>query len=304
MHVKNDFWMRERECERIFAAGKPYYLITTEHSEWLLYKTREEFIVGSNLVAISAARAELAVLDDTVMNNHHHVLGKGRRSNVDAFTDDLREKMRRYQLSLGNPSLKELKIQVDEVLDLRQFRNYVCYIDRNAYVARLDSTPNGYPWGSGNLFFNGNLCMMAEGTAWNTLSIEKRRKICRSHDIELPASYRVRSEQILRSSFVDYKHTESLFNSANQYFSMLTRRGEADVEIARLKGESIQLPNEEVFQIVGSWYPESGIRSLDAAERLEVARSMKKRLNSSNKQIAQVLRLPLNDVDRMFPRPQ
>ena len=304
MHVKNDFWMRERECERIFAAGKPYYLITTEHSEWLLYKTREEFIVGSNLVAISAAESGLVVLDDTVMNNHHHVLGKGSSSNARDFADILREKMRRYQLSLGNPSLKELKIQIDDVLDLKQFRNYVGYIDRNAYVARLDSTPAGYPWGSGNLFFNGNLWMMSEGVAWDTLSVEKRRKICQSHSINLPSSYRVRDGMILRSSFIDYRHTEGLFNSANQYFSMLTRRGEADVEIARMKGEGIQLPNEEVFQIVGSWYPESGIRGLGAPERWGAARSMKKRLNSSNKQIAQVLHLPLTDVDRIFPRPQ
>ncbi len=303
MHVTNDFWMRERECERIFAAGGPYFLITTEHLNWLLYKRKEEYIVGSNLVAISAAETGFVVLDDSVMNNHHHVLGRGRRSNAEMFTDHLREKMRRYQLSLGNPSLKELRIQIDEVLDIKQFRNYVGYIDRNAYVARLDSTPTGYPWGSGNLFFNGNLWMMTDGVSWNSLSIEKRRKICRSHDVTLPSSYKVRDGMILRSSFVDYKHTESLFNSANQYFSMLTRRGEADVEIARLKGEGIQLPNEEVFQIVGSWCPESGIRGLAASERLEMARSMKKRLNSSNKQIAQVLRLSLVEVERMFPRP-
>ena len=303
MHVKNDFWMRERECERIFAAGGPYYLITTEHVDWLLYKTRDEFITGSNLVAISAAETGFVVLDDTVMNNHHHILGRGHRSNADNFSVRLREKMRRYQLSLGNPSLKELRIQIDEVQDLKQFRNYVGYIDRNAYVARLDSTPAGYPWGAGNLFFNGNLWLMNEGVAWNSLSIENRRRICRSHAIDLPSSYRVRDGMILRSSFVDHKHTESLFNSANQYFSMLTRRGEADVEIARMKGESIQLPNEEVFQIVGSWYPESGIRGLGTTERLETAQSMKKRLNSSNKQIAQVLRLPLGEVEKMFPRP-
>lgn len=45
------------------------------------------------------------------------------------------------------------------------------------------------------------------------------------------------------------------------------------------------------------------IRGLAASERLEMARSMKKRLNSSNKQIAQVLRLSLVEVERMFPRP-
>ena len=304
MHERSDFWMRERECERIFLTRGPYSMITTEHKDWLLYKSVEEFIVGTNLVAISAAASGLVILDDIQMNNHHHILGAGSRSSVYAFTEQFREKMRRYQVCLGNPSLKEWKIQIDEVNDLRQLRNYVGYIDRNAYVARLDSTPTGYPWGSGHLFFNGNLWMMSEGDAWNALSVEKRRKICRSHNVDMPESFRVKGGMILRSSFVDYHHTESLFNSANQYFSMLTRRGEADIEIARMIGEGIQLPNEEVFQVVGSWYPDSNLRNLDAPQRLEAAKSMKKRLNSSNKQISQVLRLSLSDVDRLFPKPK
>ena len=302
MHVRNDYWMRERECERIFAAGGPYYMITTEHLDWLLYKTREEFIVGTNIVAISAAESGLAILDDIQMNNHHHIMGEGSSSRVDDFIDRLRERMRRFQLSLGNKSLKDWNIRVDETTDLGLFRKRIGYIDRNAYVARLDSTPTGYPWGSGNLLFNGNLWLMTEGEPWYSLSIEKRRKICRSHNVEMPRSIKVRDGMILRSSFVDYKRTESLFNSANQYFSMLSRQGESDIEIARMLGESIQLPNEEVFKIVSSWYPDSGIREMSAEDRLKAAQTMKRKLDSSNKQISQVLNLRIDDVDRMFPR--
>ena len=122
-----------------------------------------------------------------------------------------------------------------------------------------------------------------------------------SHDIDMPDSFRVCEGMILRRSFVQYKRTESLFNSANQYFMFLCRRGESDVEIGRKIGEQIQLPSDEVFQIVGSWYPGSSVRDLAPKDRLEAAQSMKRRLNSSNKQISQVLRLPLDAVDRMFP---
>lgn len=67
-------------------------------------------------------------------------------------------------------------------------------------------------------------------------------------------------------------------------------------------GESIQLPNEEVFKIVSSWYPDSGIREMSAEDRLKAAQTMKRKLDSSNKQISQVLNLRIDDVDRMFPR--
>jgi hypothetical protein len=302
MHERNDYWMRERECERIFAAGGPYFMINTEHVDWLLYKTREEFIVGTNLVAIAAAESGFHILDDVQMNNHHHVLGEGTRSRADAFADLLREKERKFQTSLGNRSLKDWEIRVDATTDLQQFRNRVAYIDRNAYVVRLDSTPNGYPWGSGGLFFNGNLWMMSEGLPWKSLTIEKKRKICRSHNIDMPDTYKTLGGMILRRSFVDYKRTESMFNSANQYFTKLTRHGEADVEISKALGEKIQLPTEEVFQIVGGWFPGSSVRELEVKDRLEAAKAMKTRLNSSNKQISQVLRLPEDQLERLFPR--
>ena len=301
MHRRNDFWMRERECERLFEATGPYYFITTQNLGWLLYKSREEFITGTNLLAVSASEAGFEIVDEIQMNNHHHVIGAGSLQKARAFCSSFKDKMRRYQLSLGNKSLKDWEIRVDLTSDVKQFRNRVAYTDRNAYVVRLDSTPFGYPWGSANLFFNGNMWLSNPGTAWNDLTIDTRRSICRSHDIDLPEAYRVVDGMITRQSFVNYRLTESLFNSANQYFTMLSRHGEADIELSKMLGEGIQLPNEEVFQIVGSWHSGSSLRDLAMEERLGSAKRMKTQLGSSNKQISQILQLDLQAVERMFP---
>ena len=304
MHERNTYWTRERECEQLFAGTGPYYMVTTAQQDWLLYKSREEFIAGTNMVAVSAALSGFTIVDDVQMNNHHHMIGYGSVGTVESFVEILREKGRRLQLALGNRSLKDWNIRIDETADLRQFRNQVGYVDRNAFVARRDSTPTGYPWGSAYLFFNGNLWMQQEGKPWGELSIARRRDVCRSHDVCLPERYRVLDRMILRSSFVDYERTESLFNSANQYFSMLTRHGEADIEIARLLGEGIQLPNEEVFQIVGGWFPGQKISTMSMEEKFVAARKMKKQLGCTNKQIVQILQLAPNMVDQLFPHPR
>ena len=304
MSERNDYWMRERECESRFAAFEPCFMITTPQQDWLMYKSREEFIVGTNITAIAAGLSGFVVLNDVQMNNHHHILGTGTRNQVESFVRLFSDKMRRFQNTVGNGSLKNWKIRIDETTDLQQFRNRTAYIDRNPYVVRLDSTPSGYPWSSAGLFFNGNLWMMEKGDPFQSLSIDARRIICRSKIIDLPNTYRVFRGMILRSSFVDYHRTESMFNSANQYFSLLYRRGEADVEIARMLGEGIQLPNEEVFQIVAGWFEGRKIRDLNLQERLVAARKMKKELACANKQIVQILRLPAEDVDIMFPRAQ
>lgn len=302
-YEKNDFWDRERECERFFIERGPFYYITTENLNWLLYQNREEFIMGTNILAISAARSGFTIVDDVQMNNHHHVMGAGTAEQAKTFADLLHGAERKYQTSLGRPHLKVWDIKIDRVPDLKQFRNQVAYTDRNAYVARIDSMPMGYAWGSANLFFNGNLWLMNEGVPFAEVGGREKRTICRSHEVELPANYRAYGGMILRRSFVEYHTTERLFNSANQYFTMLTKRGEADIEMAQLLGERIQLPHEEVLQIVGKWFSGKRISDLKYEEKLQTAQKMKQRLASSNRQIIQITGLSPEDVDRLFPKP-
>lgn len=303
MKTNNEFYEQELECERLFDAAGPFWFITTDSPDWLLYKSREEFIAGTNILAVSAAESGLTIVGDIQMNNHHHVMGRGTPSQAVAFRKIFREKIRRYQLSIGNKSLRDWNIRIDPTEDLKSFRNRIAYTDRNAYVVRRDSMPTGYPWGSSYLMFNGTLWMMDRGEAWASLSIDMKRRICRSHKICLPESYRVLDGMILRGSFVDYRLTEGLFNSANQYFSFLSRHGEADVEIAQMLGEGFQLPNEEVFQIVAGWFRGRSLKELSAVEKAIAAKKMKLRLSASNKQITQVLQLPPQDVERLFPVP-
>jgi len=300
---KKDFWERERDCERYFAEGGPYYFITTEDLDWMLYESREEFITGTNIVSISGAHSGFSIMDDVQMNNHHHFLGSGRYEVAFSFAEELHKAERKFQKSLGKPSLKEWEIRIDPVTTLKAFRNITAYIDRNAYVARLDSMPTGYPWGSASLFFNGSLWLMDSGSKFRDLGGREKRVICRSHNVDLPESYRVKNGMILRSSFIDYHATERLFNSANQYFTSLTRRGEADIEVAAMIGEKIQIPNEEVFQIVNGWFPGQTLRELEPEIRLKAALKMRKSLGSSNRQISQVLRLSAEEVNRLFPKP-
>jgi len=271
-HEKNDYWLRERECERCFAAGGPYYFISTENLDWLLYTKAEEFVAGTNFLGISAGRSGLRILDEIQMNNHHHVLGEGTYAQVCDFCDLMKTQNGRYQQAIGHPSLKDWAFWIDETKDLRSFRNRVGYIDRNAYLARLDSMPSGYPWSSANLFFNGNLWLRKEGVEYGSLGVRAKKAICHSHDVSLPSNFRVLDGMLLRSSFVDYKKTERLFNSANQYFSSLTKRGEADIEIAAMLGESIQVPSEEVVQIVSGWFPGQKIWQLEKQVAYEAAK--------------------------------
>ena len=289
-----DIWDKIRNCEQAFLDGGPFFIVTTENLPWLLFTCDREFMDGTNMVAVSLAGLPIRLLNEVQMNNHMHFLMEGPFEQIRLFTE-------RYQLARGNPSLAHWDIQIKAIDGLRNLQNAILYISRNPSVARRNVTPVGYRWSSAQFMFNNNLVNYLPGVPFKSLTYRKKRDIVHSRELILPDSYRVLDGMILRQSFVDYKRAEEFFESAHQYFRLLARRVESDTETARWLGESILLPNEDVFRIVADWYNKKTVNLLSPVQRLEAARRMKAELMSNNKQIAQVLRLPLAQIDTFFP---
>ena len=296
-------WEREDQCERTFQEGGPFFIVTTENLPWLLFTNEREFRDGTNMEAVALAGLGLRMLNDVQMNNHLHFLLEGPYEQVLLFTDRFRKAMSRYQLAKGNPSLAKWDIRIKPITELKYLRNAHLYISRNPYVAGRNVTPTGYKWSGAQLMFNDNLCFYAAGTPFNDLTYREKREITRSRDVTLPETYRVLDGAVLRQSFVDYRRAESFFESAHRYFYLLARKVEADAETARWIGEQILLPNEDVFRIVSDWYNVKYVSLLRPEQRLEAARRMKAELMSNNKQVSQVLKLPLDQVNQFFPIP-
>lgn len=292
---------KEQVCQELFLNGGPFFIVTTENLPWIMFSSEEDFVNGTNMMAVAVAGLGIRLLNEVEMNNHLHFLFEGPETEVILFTERFRKSMSRYQISKGNPSLSGWKIQIKPINDLKNLRNAILYISRNPYVAGRNCTPLGYKWSSAKLMFNDNLTEYHPGTPFEKLTFREKRIITRSRDITLPACYCVKDGMILRQSFVDYHRAEAFFESAHQYFFQLSRRVEADAETARWIGESLLLPNEDVFRIVADWYKVKSISYLSPDERLKAARRMKAELGSNNKQIAQVLRIPLAQVDQFFP---
>lgn len=296
-----NYWNREQECERLFLEGGPFYIVTTENLPWLLFACERDFMDGANMVAVSVHELALRLLADVEMNNHLHFVFEGAYEQVLVFVERFRKMMSRYQLAKGNPSLNRWDIQIKSIDNLKYLRNALLYVFRNPSVAMRNCTPLGYKWSSAQLMFNENLYRYSQGVPYNSLTYREKRLIAHSRELILPDSYRVLDGMILRECFVDYKRAESFFESAHQFFYQLGRKVESDAETARWIGEKILLPNEDVFGIVSAWYNVQKTSLLSTNQRLEAARRMKAELMSNNKQIAQVLRIPIEQVDQFFP---
>ena len=300
---RNDFFLMDNVCRRIYEDGGPFFMVTTEDLPWLLFQTDREFMEGTNIIAIALSGTGVRLLVDVQMNNHIHLLVEGKEENAKLFVYRLRKRMVAFARRKDR-SLTAWKIQVKRIVDIDNLRNAILYIARNPYVAMRNTTPLGYRWGSAHLLFNQNLADYATGVPYKDLIQKEKRAICHSHETDLSDRYMVNDGMILRTSFVDYRRAEEFFISANQFFQWLSRRKESDIETARWIGESILLPNDDVFRIVSDWYGVRSLRTLNVETRLEAARRMRHDLSSNNKQISQVLQIPLSQINALFPVPK
>jgi len=287
----------------------PFWFICADHRDRVLFKSETDFKEAVNATAIAAARNGVKVYGDVYMSNHAHwIVGSCSREQAQTFYDDWTRHLAKWDsLVNGITDLRNWPGKIYEVPDLKAFRSMFAYLARNPYVAISDATPFGYRWGSADLFFNDNVRDYDLGVPYSSLSIRGKRLICRSKNIDLPERYRVRDGRILKLSYIEMPGTQSLFNSGNQYFNMLARNAETNLEIARMIGEKITLPDDEVFGIACSISQaefKSPLKTLDVPRRLELARILHFEYGSNNRQISQILRLPVDEINRVFPIPQ
>lgn len=303
-HNGSNYGEREQFCELAFSSGGPYFQLCMDALPFDIFTCEEDFKTGMNMLAVSVAGCRVVVYNEILMSNHGHLILGGEEAECLIVFSGFKRRLRHFDLSRGYKGrLDDWKASLWPITTLRQMRNEIVYVSRNSYVAIKDTTPTGYPWGSGDLFFNDNL-RNYYSVPFNSLPARFRRTVCHSHEIEMPAGYRFGNGMILPSSYVDKAGTEAFFNTANQYFSMLARHAEADVEIARRINEPVVLPDDEMFSTVSSWslaMYKKGIKELTLSERLELAKRMKYNAASPNGQIARILSFRKTEIDNLFP---
>ena len=306
-HEGRTFAEREIRCESAFSSGGPYYQLCMDNLPFDIFTSEEDFKTGMNMLAISLVGAPVVVFNVILMHNHGHLIMGGEEIECRKVFGQFKRKISMFDARRGfKQRLEGWDCTCWPITTLGQMRNELVYVSRNGYAAIKDATPTGYPWGSGDIFFN-DILRNYYSVPFNSLPARYRRTICHSHEIEMPEGYRFGNGMILPASYVEKTKTEAIFNTANQYFSMLAKHAEADVEIARRMNEVIVIPDDEMFSNVCSWsnatYKKS-IRELSMAERFELAKRMKFNTASPNEQISRILCLRRTDVDSMFPIPK
>lgn len=297
--------------ERLFRERGPFFHVCSKSVDVVLFTDDLDRKTVLLYLALAAWESSVVILAYAIMSNHIHVLLAG--DVPEQFYLKFMKRLNTYLSRHGDRSRKlPEEPTIVPVTSLIQFMNVAAYVIRNQYVVDQSVNPVSHIWCSGYLYFNSMMKQLMRELQYapaESLSTRKVRALTHSKESSLPPGViKFRNDFPAPSSFVDHELVEQLFSSARQFFSIVFRNIEGQVETALMLGETPVVPDEEMSRLMWKYcrneWGVQGFRDLTAAQRIDLAKHMKYAYHSSNGQVARITRLPRGDVDALFPNAQ
>lgn len=288
-----------------------------------LFLDTTDFKDGMNRVAILSLRFNILILAFVLMDTHIHFVLYGAFEECQAFVHEF---MRLTGMSLSfrhGEKAKTHAIPIDYkvIHDADYLRNAICYDFRNPTVAGIKYMFYDYPWSSGPTMFRSEkgwaraMWTLTEDRncpqeildyfkikrAWELGDQKETRQILKSHDV-LPDDWILIDGVIFPGCYIPLDIVTSIFRSHKSFLFFCGRNNEKEMDKDSGQLSRLSLPNDEMKQhrdeIIAEKFGDRTIRSLNAEERMEVARTLRSRYRASIKQIANIVRMPVEMVEK------
>lgn len=302
------FYEAESQCEFAFMNNGPYYHLCTPGGQTeILFEEEEDFRFAMNLAAFCTWQSDgVTILTFEIMKNHLHAVMVGERERIIAWFNLFKRRLQRYFMDKGIvKDLTGFNASLFPIDNLETLRNTIAYVNRNGYLVDTRYTPFSYPWGANRFFYNPDIPFL-QGNRYGNLNFREKRQLFRSHTIDYPDDHLVLNGYILPSSFCNLALAERMFQSARNYFFLISRNVEVYRSIASQLGDLVYYTDDELFLIVRQLckdaYDNSRPASLPKEAKLEMAKKMHFEYQAGNKQIQRMLRLEERDIITLFGR--
>lgn len=282
---------------------KLFYLVTTEHLEdRLWFRDEEDFRVAMNYVAVVAFIPGVSVLSFILMSNHVHFVLCCSHERAELFIN----KFKRLYAAYYRRKYGVCELLRRNGVDIREVREHdeslekaIAYVMMNSVAANICMEPSGYPWGTGNIFFNSN---PFPGQALSELSWRAQIKLLKSN-VRLPQKYMVApGGYILPESYVPVKGVESLFRTPKRLGYFLRTSSKARL---RLEGNAVPSFRDQNIlsaceDLCHSLFRVERIEDLNEEQEAELLRQLGRRFSADLNQLCRVTGISYAEAARML----
>ncbi|MBR5724288.1 MAG: hypothetical protein IKX62_02795 [Bacteroidales bacterium] len=274
----------------------------------VLFRDRTDFVDAMNRIYLLARKHNIVILAFCLMDNHLHFIIYGLLDDCQRFVHGY---IRQTSMSISKRfgyrhELLSLPVSYQAITDDTYLKRAICYVHKNPTAANLPYLPQDYPWSSGALLFRnqGNWC--SPPRPWTTpaqLSGEERRGRFRTREA-IPDSLKVWEDLILPDNYIPIETIERLFWSARVYQLFLGSTRDEDIETRGGAISRLSLPDAELREhrsrISLELFGKAGTRELSTTQRLRLAKELRRRFNSSPKQVARLVGLKFEQVESLL----
>lgn len=280
-----------------------------------LFLSKSDFVAALNRLAVcKACFPDIVVLAFSFEDTHVHLFLYCHEEEGKALCDMFKKLTMMHISRTRGGKPRDLRIQFDDdLVDATLLKRVGAYVVIQPTKDGKGIMPYDYPWSSAPLDFRSEKvipvwCVDKNGRVQDPvplrdLSYQEKRKFILS-SAHIPDDWLVCNGIILPSNYVDIKGYESIFGTHNTFRSFQTAAGDKDLIRHGVVTKGVSLPDLEMRAACRNMCQElfgaSGIRYLNSAQRLEIARQLRKRYLMSRKQMSRIVHMPLEEIERFF----
>ena len=267
----------------------------------LIFRDREDFIMGMNYVAICTYCLGVSMLAFTLMSNHFHFVIYGTPEEAKLFIDRYKNLVSRFiynkyetehllrRISTGCKIIE----QSNEAL-----KSIIAYVLRNHIKAGINVSVQGYEWSSGRCYFAGRDRL--EGTkAISEIGVRKYRQMMRTK-VRLSDQFRMNySGYIEPASYICIDFVESCFGRTHNFDYFIYKAGSS-----RSSESPVDFSDDLVLaglkEILFKKYEARNLDDVGAGAHKDIMLMLRRQFNCPPKQLARIMKMSLKEVTALI----
>lgn len=275
-----------------------FHVYTKGLEDRLIFRDRDDFIVGMNLVAVVCFSTNVRVLAFVLMSNHVHFVLNGPRAEVEWFICLYKNLLSRYLRGRYGCDgfLRRVETSTDCVdCSGDALKRLIAYVLNNSVKAGIKCVPQGYEWSSARCYFNA-MDTSLDTREVGTLGVDEARALFHSKK-RLPMQWRVCSTgYVIPESYVDVVEVERCYGSCRsfEYFlssSLSVRRG-----VNENMSFSDTVLRAAMIELLEKKYLVTDVSELDDFLKSHLVRDLKSRFASPTQQLARIVGMTIQEV--------
>lgn len=270
----------------------------------MMFIGKADFVHGMNSVYIVLRKYNVIIIAFVLMDTHVHFVLYGDFDECNGFMRDYIRRLSRHFSLMHKEKHKfdDLPVSYQPVDTDTYLKTVICYVVKNPTEGGIPFMGWNYPWSSGPLYFVPEHSWTAP--SWVTLSAKeltgRYQKALLNTRSANKTSLRVMDDMIFPGEYVAVEIVQRIFKTCKSYNYFMCRTREDDVDSRGGTISNLSIPIQELRQcrneMCMEMFGRTAMNSLKTQQRIALARAMRRKYNSSPKQIAKACGLVFDEV--------